>query len=63
MKSPSMRMPVYVKWDFAILTLPFLNPTFLPSGEVFRAARSGQGRVLCGASEPLTARTALPPFR
>jgi hypothetical protein len=30
---------------------------------VFRAARSSQGRVLCGVSEPLTARTDLSPFR
>jgi hypothetical protein len=30
---------------------------------VCRAARSGQGRVLCGGSEPLTARTDLSPFR
>ncbi len=45
------------------LRLPFLNPTFLPSGAVCRAARSRQGRVLCGGSGPLTARTARPPFR
>jgi hypothetical protein len=43
--------------------LPVLKSTFLPSGGVCRAARSRQGRVLCGGSEPLTARTARPPFR
>jgi hypothetical protein len=36
---------------------------FLPGGGVFRAARSSQGRVLCGASEPWTARTDLSPVR
>jgi hypothetical protein len=34
------------------LLLPFLTSTFPPSGAVFRAARSGQGRVLCGAANP-----------
>jgi len=48
--------PRQLDFDF-----PFLKFPFLPGGRVFRAARSGQGRVLCG--EPLTARTALSPFR
>ena len=39
------------------------NLPFLHDGRVFRAARSGQGRVLCGVSEPLTARTDRSPFR
>jgi len=34
------------------LLLPFLKSTFLPSGAFCRAARSGQGRVLCGAANP-----------
>ena len=43
--------------------LPFLKSSLSFMAEVFRAARSRQGRVLCGVSEPLTARTALSPFR
>ena len=43
--------------------LPFLKSSLSFMAEVFRAARSSQGRVLCGVSEPLTARTALSPFR
>jgi hypothetical protein len=43
--------------------LSFLKSSFPSWRRVFRAARSGQGRVLCGVSEPLTARTALSPFR
>src|SRR5580693_6793202 len=43
--------------------LPFLKFPFPSWRRVFRAARSSQGRVLCGVSEALTARTALSPFR
>ena len=32
--------------------LPFLKPPFLSWRRVFRAARSGQGRVLCGVANP-----------
>jgi hypothetical protein len=42
---------------------PFLKFPFPSWRRVCRAARSSQGRVLCGVSEPLTARTALSPFR
>jgi hypothetical protein len=45
-----------------VFVFPKILP-FLPGGGVFRAARSSQGRVLCGVSERWTARTDLSPFR
>ena len=43
---------VIVRTSGEVLVEPFQKRSFLSSGEVFRAARSGQGRAVCGEANP-----------